>query len=323
MEPEPTPSEHSFALCLTHDVDRPYKTYQSVYYAVSQRRPGHLLDLLPGHNRYWQFHRIADIEQRLGVRSSFNFLDEQRLFRDRPPREWVTATGWQLFTGRYSLSDPAIARVIHALDDGGWEVGLHGSYHSYSDPERLRAEKASVESVLGRSVLGGRQHHLNLEVPATWRYQAEAGLRYDTTIGSSTTYGFDQGYQPFRPLDHDQGFVVFPLTLMEQTLPAVETDPERAWAACESLLEEAEANDAVMTVLWHPCYFSDYDRPNYADIYRRLIERALEMGAWVGPPGAYYRSMPDTPDVTDTADQPRTRAAVTGERAAGDGGEPS
>lgn len=56
-----------------------------------------------------------------------------------------------------------------------------------------------------------------------------------------------------------------------------------------------------MTALWHQCYFSTSDYPNYRSLYRRLIERALEMGAWVGPPGALYDSF-EHPDAATGED---------------------
>lgn len=287
--------DHPFALALTHDVDRVRKTYQAVYYAVTRRDPGSLLDLLPGRRPYWQFETVMDIESDLGVRSAFYFLDERSLFGDLPPREWLSPKSWRLYGGRYRVDEPAVADVIVELDEGGWEVGLHGSYDSYRDPDQIRREKRRLERILGHPVLGGRQHYLNLERPDTWKYQSAAGLRYDSSLGSSTEYGFGSGYGPFRPFD--DGFVVFPLTLMEKTLPAVETDPERAWAVCEDLLHEARENGAVMTVLWHPSFFYDGDHPNYGRLYRRLVERALEMGGWVGPPGDIYRSL-DHPTVS-------------------------
>jgi len=280
--------DHSFALLLTHDIDRVHKTYQAVYYAVTRRDVGSLVDLLPWRHPYWQFKTIMDIEDAAGVRSSFNFLNERSLV-EMPPTSWVDPQSWRLYAGRYDIQDHAIRDVIRDLDTGGWEIGLHGSYTSYDDPERLRMEKTTLESIVGHQVVGGRQHYLNLSEPETWRHQSATGLRYDSSLGSSTTYGFDGRYAPFRPFDDE--FVVFPLTLMEKALPSVETDPERAWEAAEQLLRKARDNGAVMTVLWHLCYFHDTDHPNYRALYRRLIDRALELGAWAGSPGTFYESM--------------------------------
>jgi hypothetical protein len=283
----PIPDGYEFALLLTHDVDRPYKTYQSLYYALtdSGRRRHHLWSALPGNNPYWQFGRVCRIEDKLGVRSAFYFLDEQPL-RERPVRDWVSPRGWQLFGGRYDVDDPAIRAVVEELDGHDWEVGLHGSYESYDDRDRLRREKRAVERVLGDSIRGGRQHYLNLSIPETWRHHRAIGLDYDTSPGSSSEYGFQHGYGLHRPFDDH--FVVFPLTMMELALPDPGEDYDDAWAACEQTLREAREHDAVMTVLWHPMYFTDREFPGYARLYRDLVATALDMGAWVGSPGDFY-----------------------------------
>lgn len=274
--------DHSFALCLTHDVDRPYKTYQSLYYAVRRGDPRQLGSALGGRNTFWRFDEIMALEDAHGVRSAFYFLDEQRLLRDRPPSSWLRPASWRLYAGRYSLSDPDIVDLIERLDKGGWEVGLHGSYESYRDRGRLADEKATLERVLGHPVRGGRQHYLNLEIPSTWRHHVAIGLDYDASLGTRRGYGFQFGYRPLRPFD--DSFLVLPLTIMESRLPDPGTAPDAAWRACESLLEEARANGAVMTILWHPCYFSEFDFPGYAGLYERIIEQAQSLGAWVGPP---------------------------------------
>jgi hypothetical protein len=189
------------------------------------------------------------------------------------------------------------------LDENGWEVGLHGSFESYRDATMLADEKRRIEDILGHEIRGVRQHYLNLERPGTWLRQRAVGLRYDATPGSRDSFGFRDRYEPFRPFD--DAFVVFPVTLMEQTLPDPGQHPERAWRSCESLLSEACENEAAMSVLWHPRYFSD-DYTGYRRLYRRLIERALELDAWVGPIGELYASM-DHPNAVGPQSPPQRR----------------
>lgn len=276
--------DHNFALCLTHDLDRPYKSVRAVYYALRERRPGHLRDLLPGRNPYWQFETIMALERDLGVRSAFYVLNEPSITRD--PETWLDPTAWIQEIGRYDVRAPRLVDALRTLSAGGWEVGLHGSYRSHTDHGRLEEEKAELEALLEDPVRGGRQHYLRLSVPETWQYHADIGLCYDASLGSSERVGFDHGYRPIRPFADD--FVVFPLTAMEQALPDPGVDFAAAWSACRTLLEEAAANDAVMTVLFHPRYFSQRDFPGYRRLYRRLIERAQALGAWIGSPAGCY-----------------------------------
>ncbi|MFD1564311.1 polysaccharide deacetylase family protein [Haloarchaeobius amylolyticus] len=309
-EQDALPDDSTFALCLTHDVDRPYKGIRSLYYATRERPAYHLRTALSTANPYWQFEEIMALEDELGVRSAFYFLNEQHLLADRPIREWFAPANWVQHLGRYDVTAPDLVDVIRDLDDGGWEVGLHGSYHSANDPERLREEKTVLENVLGDSVTGGRQHYLKLSVPETWQYHHTIGLAYDATLGSSTECGFHAGYHPLRPFDDD--FLVFPLTIMEQALP----DPASAFVAaretCERLLLEAADNGAVMTVLWHPRYFNEREFPGYRDLYQWLVERASELGAWIGPPRALCA---DRPAQASRADATANEVHFTYERA--------
>lgn len=285
---EYVPDGYEFALLLTHDVDRPHESFQSLYYAIADRDPGQLWTAVSAADPYWQFDEILGLEDELGVRSSFYFLREKGLF-ERPLTEWTSPRYWIEALGRYDPGAPEIVDLMRRLERGGWEVGLHGSYDSYAEPDRLRYEKAALEAIVGHPIRGGRQHYLNLDVPDTWRIHANLGLRYDASLGSSSTVGFDHGYDPIHPFDDE--FVVFPTTIMEVALPDAAIEP--AWRTCSRLLHEAADNDAVMTVLWHPRYFNEEAFPGYRPLYRRLIERAQDLGAWVGPAGDYYERFID------------------------------
>jgi len=283
------PDGAPFALLLTHDVDRPFKrAAHAAFYAASERPLHHLRTARPSRNPYWQFETVMGVEAAHGVRSAFYFLDEPPIYR-KGLRALASPRAWVEHLGRYDLWHPRIADVVRTLADGGWEVGLHGSLASAGDGERLRREKQVLEAVLGDVVRGGRQHRLRLDRPETWRRQRRAGLAYDATLGSADDWGFDHGHEPLSPFDDD--FLVFPLTLMEQALPDPGERFEAAWRVCTDLLEEAADAGAVMTVLWHPRYFNRREFPGYRRLYDRLLERALSMDAWVGPPGDLHAAL--------------------------------
>jgi peptidoglycan/xylan/chitin deacetylase (PgdA/CDA1 family) len=282
-------TEYSFALCLTHDVDKPFKTpIHAVYYTLTERDPSHLRAVREDCNPYWQFEEIMRLESELGVRSAFYWLNEPPISIHHRERLSDLQSLVQS-VGRYSVHHPEIADIIHRLDEGGWEIGLHGSFHTSEDGRRLRSEKTRIEDLLGQSITGGRQHYLNLAVPETWSHYAEIGLKYDASLGSRTESGFHFGYDVLRPLDDE--FVVFPLTLMEQHLPDPDADFSSAWAEIDDLLETAQRESAVMTVLFHPRYFNATEFPGYRTIYRKLVETALDRNAWVGSPAEYYRTV--------------------------------
>jgi hypothetical protein len=270
-----------FALCLTHDVDRPFaRPHQVLYHAVRDRRLGRLRALAPGRNPYWQFDAITDLEADLGVRSAFYFLSTPPLWT-WPPEEWLRPRRILEHLGRYDPTEPPVREEVERLAAEGWEVGLHASLRAATDPERMATEYDRLAAVV-EDVVGCRQHHLRVAGPETLRAQAAAGVEYDASLGSATDYGFAAGEGPRRPVG--DGPVELPLTAMEAALPDPGEAFPAAWAACERLLRTARDREAVMTVLFHPRYFCAELFPGYRRLYRRLVERALEMDAWVGPP---------------------------------------
>lgn len=271
---------HTFALCLTHDVDRPYKTVQAPYQAIKERDYGHLKSLFTGDRPYWCFEKIMEIERAFDVRSSFYFLNEKRVV-DMPRIRQLNPFNWLQFTGHYSINDPAITWIMRELATSGWEVGIHGSYESYNDQDRFAWEKSILEDCLGQQVIGGRQHFLNLDRPDSWRVHRDCGLKYDASLGSSTEYGFTHGYDVKRPFNDD--FLVFPLTIMEVALVQGEQSIKTAKQEVDRIIEEAARHGAIMTVLWHVRLFNEQEFPGYQTLYRYLISRAKEAGAWIGP----------------------------------------
>jgi peptidoglycan/xylan/chitin deacetylase (PgdA/CDA1 family) len=263
----------TFTVCLTHDVDRVYKTYQYLTHDVRKLRLSGLRTLFTGERPYWCFGRIMEMEERLGVRSSWYFLDETI----RP--DWLRPSSWKLSFGRYRVDDPRVASAIRELDAGGWEVGLHGSYLSYRDAALLAREKGILEEVLGHPVVGIRQHYLNLDVPRTWQLQRQVGLRYDASLGLRRGIGFPEGRRhPF--LDEASGMWVIPLAIMEAYLFALAGgDPERAWRLALPVIDEAQAHGATLVLLWHPHLYNEDDFPGYSPLYERLIRECQSRGA--------------------------------------------
>lgn len=290
--------EYSFALCLSHDVDRIYKTYQYLWNAVSDLNPRELGGILSPKNPYWTFPRTMEIEARLGVRSSFQVLDEIHI-TDRPLSEWATLTGWKLFAGRYDIEDPTVAATLRVLDEFGWEIGLHGSYTSSKKPDRLAEEKGRIESVVGTELRGNRQHYWRLSQPDTWRHLHDIGIRYDMSLGSSTEIEFQHGYDLLRPFDDE--FVVFPWSLMDGAVMESGDTAAEILQRCRALFREAQEHSTVLILDWHAGDVFSEDYPGWAEMYGRLIEEAQEMNAWVGPPGEFYRALEHPTGTTEEA----------------------
>jgi hypothetical protein len=68
-----------------------------------------------------------------------------------------------------------------------------------------------------------------------------------------------------------------PLMVMDGTLFSYQRySIEKAFSACESLLEEVQKFGGVFTVLWHNSFFDEDTYPGITKFYETLLQRISE-----------------------------------------------
>ena len=279
------PDGKSFAVCLTHDVDELTKTYQWLsrplrffIHGDFTRFNGQvrsLMQKLKGHEPYYTYDDIINIEKSLGVKSTYFILKETGNVSLRLKKTWY------LYGRNRSFQSPEMVALIHRLLANGDEIGVHGSYFSYKDPELFNRETRELEQVTGERLTGNRQHNLNMDIPRTWEYHVRAGLTYDTSLGFKDTIGFRWGTAfPFHPNNGKETLPLLeiPLTIMDVCLDSCQ-EKERE---CLHLADVVESCHGVLTLLWHPPIFNRLEYPGLRDIYIRINQYCLEKGAWIG-----------------------------------------
>ena len=273
-----------FCVCLSHDVDRVSKTVQYVTYLMRSLKRRDLKSAiyqvrsLAQRGHYWMFEKVMEIEEKLGVRSTFFFLNETYPFYP-----WKLSS-WRLGLGYYDLFDPNVQKVIKDLDLRGWEIGLHGSYLSFRDVDMLKREKADLQSIIGHPVHGIRQHYLNLD-HRTWARQAEAGFLYDASFGFADDIGFKENrFHPFMPLAN-QRFYVMPLAIMDSCV----IRRKNPLADALRIIESAKEKGACLVLNWHQERFNEKEFPGWMDLYLRLVEECKARNARFVTIGEYIQ----------------------------------
>jgi peptidoglycan/xylan/chitin deacetylase (PgdA/CDA1 family) len=276
------PSDESFAVCLTHDIDDIYtpilpKAIASVrhltrgstsecLHSAAQMRSGKL--------PLWNFHDILDLEEQYDAKSSFYFM--------------AGNPGERGYTYPIGDCESALGTII----DQGSEIGLHGGHTSYLQPNELKGKKERLEKILNKTITGYRNHYLRFSVPETWRYLQEAGFLYDTTLGYADCVGFRNGMcYPFRPYDLQKEEIIdiieIPLVIMDDTLfnSYMRLNAEQAWDITRQLIQAVAECHGVITFLWH----------NYSCIgeqkkfYQKILEYCREKNAWMTSGEQIYR----------------------------------
>jgi len=276
------PEGKNFAVCLSHDVDRVQKSFQAITNFFIEKRPYHLVSLFNKKNPYWSFDKIIELEKKYNIRSTFFFLKETKKL------EMLNPSSYGLSCGYYDWNNPKITEIIKKLDDGGWEIGLHGSYRSYQDEKLLLEEKKGLERVLGMSIIGIRQHFLNLDIPRTWEMQKKIGFKYDTSFGYQDKIGFrEDKIIPFKPFNGD--FLVFPLTAMDSTIFSNYNKDKTRWKKISEVINIAEKKGGVISFLWHQRVFNEKEFPGWSKMYEKIIRECKEKDAWIVPCREVYK----------------------------------
>jgi hypothetical protein len=303
---DPLPSGHEFACCLTHDVVGPRAPLRAMFAAARSGDRARLRELR--HGRESAVERLAAVERELGVRSAFYVPatgpSVTRYLRARVAA-WLGRTDARAPLWVDAL-DRAGTDTLRGIVDDGWEVGLLATRRASGDSDGLAAGKRTLKRTLGSEISGCRANGLRSTPTALWRRAAGAGFDYDASLGAGDVYGVQFGRRPLQPFR--DGFAALPLTLPATALPAVDQRPTVAWQECCRLLDDAREAGAVMTLRWDPMRFDADARPAYRRLYRRVIRRALDLGAWVGPPRELFAARDRVTATVTTGDGTERRA---------------
>jgi peptidoglycan/xylan/chitin deacetylase (PgdA/CDA1 family) len=213
----PWPRGHSWAFVLTHDVET----------AV-------------GHDNV---SRLREVEQRAGLRSSWNFVPE-----------------------RYPVDEQLLADLAR----DGFEIGVHGLHHDGRDLESLSTLRKRLP---GMHEAAERWGATGFRAPATqraWELIPELGFDYDSSYPDSDPYEPQRGgccsWLPF----FNRDTVELPITMpQDHTLFVILAQPDSAaWLEKLELVRRAGGMALLIT---HPDYMLDQGR---LDAYARLLERA-------------------------------------------------
>ena len=293
------PNGHGFALCITHDTDNIncYPSVRSLYKAVTRYLScglgkteafrlillKALKDALLGRERHLatrDINRFIELEESLGFRSTF-YLFAPVLPKPHHYDSWYCMTDEVQFRKR-RMQMKELARIIH---DEGWDIGLHGSYHSAIQAGCLKQEKESLQGELGFEIQSSRQHWLHFDVRQTPLLHQDAGFVSDSTLGFNRHIGFRSSVaHPHKLWSTKEGDSLsvwqIPLNIMDGTLfydNALELDEDMAIAQCVDLMERVAVVGGVLTINWHPDHLN---KDLFFRVYAQVLSEAKKMNAW-------------------------------------------
>lgn len=299
------PEGKPFAVCLTHDVDA------VTLYSQRQVFRGGVQALRNAENWIEQskgilifgrdcaaaalrngasdplhcYERWLEAEMAVGARSTFFFWPGWGSVRKHHHSDCTyDLTDRIVFDGQKFT----VAEMIRDIACRGWEIGLHPSWYSFNNVDEMKRQKAALEKALGNDVVSVRQHYLHYDIRVTPRVQAEAGLRYDSTLGFNDNVGFRYGTcYPWKlyDLQAEEALPIteIPLIIQDGALlnptKGMRLDEDMAFQYVVQITEAVERVGGVLTLLWHP---SAIMKPPWWNLYLRSLEYLKGKNAWFG-----------------------------------------
>jgi len=277
--------EHSFKQYISCDVDEPFDcTVENIGNLVKvcvgdilKRKS--LLLALKRVRRYiynkldnykydenYTFEWYMDVCEKAGVKASFYFIPDSS----------------EKGNGCYSLEDTKIQNLLRYIDNRGHEIGTHGSYQTYQDKEKTKAQKQKLENLLkvlniSQTIKGNRQHYLRWDSAITPSVLDYAGFEYDSTGGYADMVGFMYGvcyeFSMFDLLNRkklklkQRPLIVMECSLIDDTYMGYGYT-EKTLNTINSLKEQCKKYNGNFTLLWHNNHFNSKDDKK---LFKRVV----------------------------------------------------
>lgn len=158
------------------------------------------------------------------------------------------------------------------------KVGIHPSYASNTQVQKLEEEKTLIDTLLHKKVDISRQHYLKLHLPKTYLQLIKAGINHDYTMGYASQVGFRAGTcTPFfwydLQLEKQSHLKVHPFAVMDATLHKyLKLQPNQAIMLINELIESVKMVDGTFTSLWHNESLSETGHwKGWKEVYEQML----------------------------------------------------
>ena len=267
--------QSKFTFIPTYDIDAAWAyKHKGIYRTVG----GFFKDLAAG-----DMERIKERHQVLrGKRKdpfdSFDFQFElQKTFKLKPIY-FILCGEYDTNDKNISIRKPSFQALIKRLGDYA-DVGIHPSFSSYLDIEKMQREIDNLSEVLHRPLTKSRQHFLRMNLPRSYQKLIELDISDDYTMGFASQVGFRAGIaDTFRFYDLENDMVtnlrVHPFAIMDGTMrDYLNLDMEASLRLAKKLVDEVKAVGGTFIYLTHNETLGGEQRwVGWPEMYRQLLE---------------------------------------------------
>ena len=266
--------KRDFKLISTIDVDT---AFAFKHKGVVRSLGGYLLDI-------FNF-RFVNLWHRF--LTNLNFRDDHyNTFSEllKIQKDYKVTTLFFFLLGDYTTFDKNISfannkfkSLIKSVADYA-KIGLHPSYFSSKNFEKLKKEKLRLENIINTPITFSRQHYLRLIIPETYQNLIDIDIQEDYTMGYAKAVGFRASTcTPFYFFDLDfeiqTPLKIVPFALMDVSLKAhMKLSNEECLNKILELKEEVKKVDGTFISVFHNETLSENSNwKGWKTIYKKMV----------------------------------------------------
>jgi hypothetical protein len=184
--------------------------------------------------------------------------------------------------GNYSVYDKNVSfrrkkfRELIKNISGYSEIGIHPSYYSNKNPEKINIEKSRLENILNKKITKSRQHFLKIKFPETYRNLIKAGITDDYSMGYASQAGFRAGICStfyFYDLKNEEqtNLKIHPFAFMDSMfVDYLKLNPTQTINYIKPLIKEVKSVNGILMGIWHNYLMSN--KKDYLKMFEEIIK---------------------------------------------------
>ncbi|MDT0552595.1 polysaccharide deacetylase family protein [Urechidicola vernalis] len=177
-----------------------------------------------------------------------------------------------------SSSNNAYRSLIKSMADYV-EVGLHPSYYTMKNSDKLKKEKKRLEQIVNQPIQKSRQHYLRVKLPETYQNLIDLDVVEDYSMGYAKEMGFRASTcTPFYFYDLDfeiqTPLKIFPFAIMDAALNDYQGHvPTVAAVKIQEIKNEVEKVNGTFITLFHNESLSENERwKDWKKVYESIFD---------------------------------------------------
>jgi hypothetical protein len=162
-----------------------------------------------------------------------------------------------------------------------YAIGIHPSWQSGDDPEKLKYEILRLGHISGKPILASRQHFIRFTLPDTYRRLIDLGIESDYSMGYGTINGFRASIAspfPWYDLQKEEQtkLLLYPFCFMEaNSFFEQKFSPAQAFEELSHYYQVINSVQGTLVTVWHNTFLGTSPLfKGWKEVYENFVKLA-------------------------------------------------